>query len=121
MRGRWCWRWLIEVVPSNVVLNVLGYAPFGIGLGLNALRTIGNDKSSVAFEARVRDAWTGQIVMLAGDREAEQMAPADLRALTSYSHAHGVIKDWSKQFVMVILAKPGEKVKDTAGFRLLPW
>ena len=30
---------LIEVVPSKVVLNGLGYAPFGVGLSLNLVRT----------------------------------------------------------------------------------
>ena len=112
---------LVEAVPSKVMLNVLGYAPFGVGMGLKALRAIGNDKSTVAFEARVRDAGTGDVVMLAADREAEQSAPVDLRALTWYSHAQGIINDWSKQFVKVVAARPGEKVKDTAGFRLLPW
>src|SRR5687768_5368970 len=47
---------LIEVVPSKVTLNALGYAPFFIGFGLNVVRGLANDKSSVAFEARVRDA-----------------------------------------------------------------
>jgi hypothetical protein len=112
---------LIEVVPSKVMLNALGYAPFGVGLGLKALRAIGNDKSTVAFEARLRDAGTGNVVMLAADREAEQAAVADLRALTWYSHAQGIVNDWSKQFVRVVAAKPGEKIKDTDGFRLLPW
>jgi hypothetical protein len=112
---------LIEVVPSKVALNALGYAPFFIGFGLNALRGLANDKSSVAFEARVRDARTGQILMLAADREAEQATIVDLRAFKWYSHAHGIIDGWSKQFVKVASSKPGEKIKDTPGFRLLPW
>src|ERR1700728_188360 len=66
---------LVEVVPSKVVLNLLGYAPFYVGTGITVVRTIANDKSTIAFEARTRDAATGEIVMLAADREAEQYAP----------------------------------------------
>ena len=112
---------LIEVVPSKVVLNALGYAPFGVGLTLNALRTIGNDKSTVAFEAHARDAATGEILLLAADREAQQMAVVDLRALTWYSHADGIVNDWAKQFVRVLNQKPGEVIKDSPKFRLQPW
>jgi hypothetical protein len=112
---------LIEVVPSKVTLNALGYAPFGVGMTLNALRTIGNDKSTCAFESRLRDASTGEILMLAADREAQQMAVVDLRGLTWYSHVDGIVKDWARQFVQVANQKSGEVIKDTAKFRLQPW
>src|SRR6476646_6867873 len=65
---------LIELVPSKVTLNALGYAPFGIGLSLTAIRFVANDKSSVAFEARIRDAATGTVLMQAADREVESFA-----------------------------------------------
>jgi hypothetical protein len=112
---------LTEVVPSKVLLNALGYAPFYVGTGITLVRAIANDKSSVAFEARVRDAGTGDIVMLAADREAEQFAVIDVRGLTWYSDADGIVNDWSKQFVLLANAKPGEKVPATSTFRLLPW
>jgi uncharacterized protein DUF3313 len=112
---------LVELVPSKVVLNALGYAPFFIGTGISVVRTVAADKSSVAFEARTRDAATGEIVMLAADREAEQFAPIDLRGLTWYSDAEGIIDEWSKQFVLVVKAKPGEKIAGSSTFRLLPW
>jgi hypothetical protein len=112
---------LIEVVPSKVLLNTLGYAPFFIGTGITVVRTITNDKSSAAFEARTRDDATGNIVVLAADREAEQYAPVDLRGLTWYSDAEGIIDEWSKQFVQIANSKPGEKVAGAPQFRLLPW
>jgi hypothetical protein len=112
---------LIQLVPSKVALNALGYAPFGVGLGVSAVRGAANDKSTVAFEARIRDAATGDILMLAADREAEQAAIIDLRAFTWYTHAHAIIDSWSKQWVKVIEQKPGEKIKDVDTFRLLPW
>ena len=112
---------LVELVPSKVVLNALGYAPFFIGTGISVVRTVAQDKSFVAFEARTRDAATGEIVMLAADREAEQFAPIDLRGLTWYSDAEGIIDEWSKEFVLVLKAKPGEKIAGSSTIRLLPW
>jgi hypothetical protein len=112
---------LIELVPSKVALNALGYAPFGVGLGVSAVRGAANDKSTVAFEARVRDAATGDIVMLAADREYEQAAIIDLRGFKWYTHAHAILDSWSKQWVKVIEQKPGQKIKDVDTFRLLPW
>jgi hypothetical protein len=112
---------LIQLVPSKVALNALGYAPFGIGLGVSAARGAANDKSTVAFEARIRDAATGDILMLAADREYEQAAIIDLRAFKWYTQAHAIIDTWSKQWVKVIEQKPGEKIKDADTFRLLPW
>jgi hypothetical protein len=112
---------LIELVPSKVALNALGYAPFGVGLGVSAVRGAANDKSTVAFEARIRDAATGDVLMQAADREAEQAAIIDLRGFKWYTHAHAIIDSWSKQWVRVVEQKPGEKIKDVDTFRLLPW
>jgi Protein of unknown function (DUF3313) len=112
---------LIEVVPSKVLLNALGYAPFYIGTGITTVRTIANDKSSAAFELRLRDAGTGQVVMQAADREAEQFAVIDVRGLTWYSDLEGIIDDWSRQFVQIANKQPGETIAGSSTFRLLPW
>ena len=112
---------LVQLVPSKVALNALGWAPFGVGLGVSAVRGAADDKSSVAFEARVRDAATGDILLLAADRESEQSAIIDLRAFKWYTQAHAIIDAWSNQFVRVLQQKPGEKISNMPTFRLLPW
>ena len=112
---------LTEIVPSKVLLNTLGYAPFFIGTGITVMRTVANDQSTAAFEARVRDARTGDIVMLAADREGQQVSILDLRGLTWYGDVEGIIDEWSKQFVLLFNARPGEKVAAMPTFRLLPW
>jgi hypothetical protein len=112
---------LIEVVPSKVLLNALGFAPFWVGTGISVLRTAANDKSTAAFEARVSDAATGKYVIYAADREAEQFAPVDLRGLTWYSDAEGIMDEWAKQFVEIADRKPGQKIEAAPTFRLLPW
>jgi len=112
---------LIEVVPSKVLLNALGYAPFFVGTGITIIRTIANDKSFAAFESRTRDAATGQIVLQAADREAQEFTIVDLRGLTWYSDAEEIVDNWSKEFVLIANTNPGEKVQGTSSFRLLPW
>jgi Protein of unknown function (DUF3313) len=112
---------IVQVVPSKVLLNALGYAPFFVGTGLTIVRTIADDKSSVAFEARVRDASTNEVVMQAADREEQTFAVVDLRGLTWYSDAEEIIDNWSKEFVLVANTAPGEKVAGAPIFRLLPW
>ena len=114
---------ITEVVPSKVVLNTLGYAPFGIGLAVKAVRAIAKDKSTVAFEARVRDAQTQEILLMLADREAEQIAAVTVRGFTWYSHAHRIIDSWSDQFVQVANRDlvVDEIVKDTKVFTLKPW
>lgn len=113
---------LVEVVPSKIVLNALGYTPvFFIGTGINIVRTIAQDVSTVAMEARFRDAATGETIIMMADREAQQMAVVSVRGLTWYSHAQAIISQWASQFVALANAKPGELVKDSDPFTLQPW
>lgn len=112
---------IIEVVPSKVVLNALGYAPFFIGTGITLIRAAAKDVSTVAFEAKFRDAASGEPVALFADREAEQVAVVSVRGLTWYSHAQVIVSQWSGQFVQLMSQKPGEAIKDTDPFTLQPW
>jgi hypothetical protein len=112
---------LIQVIPSKVTLSALELAPFYVGTGVAVFRTAANDRSLAAFEARERDAATGQIIALAADCEAQQYAFIDVRSLTWYSDVDGIIDEWSQQFVQVANQKPGEKIAAASTFRLLPW
>lgn len=112
---------LTEVVPSKIVLNTLGYARFFIGTAISAVRGIAQDRSTVAFEARILDASSGQTVMMLADREAEQNAVVSVRGLTWYSHAQTIISQWASQFVQMANQKPGEVIKDSDTFTLRPW
>ncbi|MGH7176699.1 MAG: DUF3313 family protein [Tepidisphaeraceae bacterium] len=112
---------LVEVVPSKVVLNALGFAPYFVGLGLSVFRAAGHDVSSAAFEARIRDAGTNLVVAMLADREQEQTAAVSVRGLTWYSHAETIVRQWSSQFVRLANRKPGEQIRDTDPFTLQPW
>jgi hypothetical protein len=102
-------------------LHALGYAPFFIGTGITVVRGVAQDKSTVAFEARILDAKSGDTVVMLADREAEQAAVVSVRGLTWYSHAQSIISNWSSQFVRMTKQKPGEIIKPTDPFTLQPW
>jgi hypothetical protein len=112
---------ITEVVPSKVALNVLGYAPFGIGMGIKLIRKMADDVSTVSIEARIRDAATGKIVAMLSDRNAQQTTVVSAKDLSWYSHVHGIIDNWALKLVKVANRKPGETVKDTSSFTLKPW
>jgi hypothetical protein len=112
---------IIEVVPSKVALNALGYAPFGIGLTVNAVRMVAKDTSTCACEVRIRDASTNEVVAMMADREAQQLAVVSVRGLTWYSNAETIITQWAEQLVQVANRKPGNSVKDVDAFTLKPW
>jgi len=112
---------IIEVVPSKVALNAIGYVPFGIGTTVNAIRAVAKDTSTCAFEARFRIASTGEIIATGADREAQQFAPVTVRGLTWYSNAETIVDQWATQFVEIANRKPGETVDDVNTITLKPW
>jgi len=112
---------ITEVVPSKVVLNALGFAPFGIGLAVKAVRTMAGDCSTAAFEARIKDGATGEVVAMLADREAEQNSVVTVRGLSWFSHVHAMVDTWSEQLVDVANRKSSDVVKDSAVFTLKPW
>jgi hypothetical protein len=113
---------LVDVIPNKAALGALGLAatvvaaPVGMGI---AAKEAG--KGSVAIEGRVRDAGTGQIVAMWADREHGKFGPINLRRATWYGEAHKIIEEWAGQWVKIANADPGEKVKDTRTFTLMPW
>jgi len=115
---------LTEVVPNKVVLDALGYAagpiagPAGsAAAGTQSITTL----STVAFEARMRDGTSKEVVAMFADRESEKYFPVNLKDLTWYGHAKAIIKEWADQFVKIANQQPGEIIKDSPLFDLKPW
>ncbi len=110
---------LVEVIPSKVALNTLCYAPF-VGTAARIFRGW-KHRSTVAFEARMRDGATGTIIAQFADREAEKAAPLNVKDVTWYGHAESIVAEWAAQFVRILNRKPGEAVRDSNPFTLKPW
>ncbi|MFP5212634.1 MAG: DUF3313 family protein, partial [Acidobacteriota bacterium] len=78
-------------------------------------------KATVAFEAKIRDGLTNEVLAMAADREQGKSAPINLKALTWYKEAEGIIDEWAGQFVQIANRRPGEVVKDSSPFTLKAW
>ena len=115
---------IVEVVPNKVVLDALGYAagPVAGPAGSAAANVqTATTQSTVAFEARMRDGATKQVVAMFADREHEKYFPVNLKDLTWYGHAKAIIDEWANQFVKIANQQPGEIIKDSPLFDLKPW
>ncbi len=105
---------LIEIDPSAPVLHALSWAgPPGTGTAAGAI-----NQRRAAFEGRLRDLETGEVVATFADRDMADAGPLDLTRLTWYGPAKGIMDRWAKQFVQIANRKPGESVTDPTPFTL---
>lgn len=110
---------LVEIIPSKLAINTLCYAPF-VGTAVRIFRGM-KHRSTVAFEARLRDGATGAVIAQFADREAEKAAVINVKDVTWYGHAESILAEWARQFVRMFNRKPGEAVRDSKPFTLKPW
>lgn len=113
---------ITELAPSNPVLEAMSIAaPYGSGVAVQAAAKESGAKATVAFEAKINDTGTGNVLAMMADREQGKVAPVNLRALTWYGEANVIIDEWADQFVQIANKRPGETVKDSSPFTLKPW
>lgn len=113
-----------EIIPNKAVLESLSYAagPAGklVALAVSGV-TRSVSRSTVAFEARLRDGATGEIIAMFADREYEKGSIVNVKNFSWYAHAESIIEEWSDQWVQVLKKKPGEKIKEPGTFEWKPW
>jgi hypothetical protein len=108
---------LIEIDPSTPVLHALSWAgPIGTGSAMGAV-----NQRRAAFEARLRDLQTGEVIATFADRDTADIGPLDLTRLTWYGPAKGIMERWAAQFVQIANRQPGEIVSDPTPFTLKPF
>jgi len=108
---------LIEIDPSTPVLHALSWAgPPGTGTVAGVV-----NQRKAAFEGRLRDLKTNEIVATFADRDMADVAPIDLTRLTWYGPAKGIMERWAGQFVLIANRKPGEAVTDETPFTVMPF
>ena len=74
-----------------------------------------------AFEGRLRDLKTGEVVATFADRDMAPVGPIDVTRLTWYGPAKGIMDEWARQFVKIANSKPHEVVTDSVAFTLMPF
>lgn len=107
---------LIEIDPSQPVLHAAGWLVPGGGAAAGVV-----NKRTAAFEGRLRDLKTNEIVATFADRDMQDVGPIDLTRLTWYGPAKGIMDQWAKQFVQIANRKPGEVITDPTAFTLRPF
>jgi hypothetical protein len=107
---------LIEINPSQPVLHAAGWLAPGCGVAAGAI-----NQRRAAFEGRLRDLQTGEVVATFADRDMQDVGPIDLRKYTWYGPAKSIMDQWAKQFVQIANRKPGEVVTDPIPFTLKPF
>jgi hypothetical protein len=112
---------LTELVPSNVALSVLEYAPYGGGTAVRVMERATGAESTVAFEAKMKDSATGDILAMFADRQVKPIRIIDFKAFTWYAHGKDIIREWAEQFVKLANKQPGEVIEGSSSFTLKPW
>jgi hypothetical protein len=104
-----------------VALSVLEYAPYGGGTAVRVMERATGAESTVAFEARMKDADTGDTLAMFADRQVKKIRIIDFKAFTWYGHGKDIIKEWAEQFVRLCNRQPGEVIEGSSAFTLIPW
>jgi hypothetical protein len=112
---------LTELVPSNVALSVLEYAPYGGGTAVRIMERATGAESTVAFEAKMKDSATGDVLAMFADRQVKKIRIIDFKAFTWYAHGREIIREWAEQFVKLSNRRPGEVIEGSSAFTLIPW
>ena len=108
---------LIEIDPSQPVLHALSWAgPPGTGTAAGLI-----NQRRAAFEGRLRDMQTNEVVATFADRDSQDIGPLDLTRLTWYGPAKGIMDRWAKQFVQIANRRPNEAVTDPTPFTIRPF
>lgn len=110
---------IVELIPNKVDQQIMGEVAgqFVPGGGLIASKSGG----VIAFEMRIRDASTGEVLLKSADRENFKSGVVlDTVKLTSvYKGARLVIDDWVEQMVDLYRLPFDQIVKDSAPFELV--
>lgn len=103
---------LTEVVPTKAWLNAVSMVTMYMTL----------DQGTVAFEGRVRDGQTKEIIAKFADREqGKANVLGNVKDFGWHGHAHSIIDEWAGQLVGVVNWEEGQVIKDSSGFELKVW
>ena len=107
---------LIEINPSQPVLHAAGWAVPGGTVAAGAV-----NQRRAAFEGRIRDLQTGEVVATFADREMQDVGPIDMTRMSWYGPAKTIMDRWAIQFVQIANRNPGEVITDSVAFTMRPF
>ncbi len=110
---------LTQIVPTKATLTaaetIAGFFVPGVGL-----LTIFNS-GEVAFEGKMTDSQTGEVIAMFADREKDRAAIVNIASFTWYKNSENMMDDWSRKFVMIVNAGSYLEVEARCPFTLIDW
>ena len=101
---------VVEVVPTKVWLNAIGYAVLGAV-----------DQGETGFEGRLRDGKTKQVIAEFKDHEYGQFDVVSVRDLQWAGHSRHTIRIWTDQLEETCYLPPAGTVSQMSPVTLMPW
>lgn len=101
---------IVEVVPTKVWLNAIGYAILGAV-----------DQGETAFEGRLRDGKTKQVLAEFKDHEYGQFDVVSVRDLEWAGHSRHTIRTWSDDLEQICYEPPNSAISSMSPVTLMPW
>lgn len=101
---------IVEVVPTKVWLNAIGYALLGAV-----------DQGETGFEGRLRDGKTKQVIAEFKDHEYGQFDVVSVRDLEWAGHSRHTIRTWTDDLEEICYLPPDSAVSEMSPVTLLPW
>jgi hypothetical protein len=100
---------LVELEPTKATLNVLSTVAgfFLPGSGITKPFSTG----SIAFEAILRDARTGEIYVEFKDRQSDKTSAFSIKDFEAYAHQRKIIEEWSAEIAALAATPDGVKVE----------
>jgi hypothetical protein len=110
---------LVELRPTNVPGNVLLTGASVVAPGVNV---VGSPLThgTIAFEAKLRNAETGELLAQYSDREFDKLSAASLRDYSEYAHGRKAVQDWALQMQRLASTPPSVKVPGAMRVTLNP-
>ncbi len=101
---------IVEVVPTKVWLNAIGYALLGAV-----------DQGETGFEGRLRDGKTKQVIAEFKDHEYGQFDVVSVRDLEWDGHSRHTIRGWTDELEETCYLPPDGAVSPMSPVTLMPW
>jgi hypothetical protein len=115
---------LVEIVPNKSVMALAALASFGGGPAVSSPINLVASRAEhgfFAFEGRLRDGATGQVIAMFSDRETAKTRVLDLQSVMWYGHANDIFDEWAEQLVAVTNRPRDPGIPDPTPFSLRPW
>ena len=111
---------LVQLKPTNVAGNVIAT---GAGAVVPGARAVGSQftRGGIAFEAKLRNAQTGELLAEYADSQQDKMSLLSLRDYSANAHSRRAIQDWARQMEQLVSTPANHKVPRALRLTLNPF